>query len=203
MKEKYAGWVGNSVLCFKFEIIKFLSCLFTKLQDDPFKNKALLFSNNAQELHPDPFQAEDPFKSDPFKGADPFKGISLGAHCQMRGRGSAGTRVESAALSLGVGTSLSLRAACGLRPRATPESCVVAPAGGEREMRHKCQAWRGGGGEFWLAPHFPRLQPMSSANNTPFLFERRNSEKLPRPVASPTWICQSPFCRRAKHSSLL
>uniref|UniRef100_A0A452RXL2 Epidermal growth factor receptor substrate 15-like 1 n=1 Tax=Ursus americanus TaxID=9643 RepID=A0A452RXL2_URSAM len=45
----------------------------TLLQDDPFKNKALLFSNNAQELHPDPFQAEDPFKSDPFKGADPFK----------------------------------------------------------------------------------------------------------------------------------
>ncbi|XP_032989314.1 epidermal growth factor receptor substrate 15-like 1 isoform X2 [Rhinolophus ferrumequinum] len=42
--------------------------------DDPFKNKALLFSNNTQELHPDPFQAEDPFKSDPFKGADPFKG---------------------------------------------------------------------------------------------------------------------------------
>uniref|UniRef100_A0A8C5K1Z7 Epidermal growth factor receptor pathway substrate 15-like 1 n=1 Tax=Jaculus jaculus TaxID=51337 RepID=A0A8C5K1Z7_JACJA len=43
-------------------------------QEDPFKNKALLFSNNTQELHPDPFQAEDPFKSDPFKGADPFKG---------------------------------------------------------------------------------------------------------------------------------
>uniref|UniRef100_A0A8C8UDL5 Epidermal growth factor receptor substrate 15-like 1 n=1 Tax=Peromyscus maniculatus bairdii TaxID=230844 RepID=A0A8C8UDL5_PERMB len=43
-------------------------------QDDPFKNKALLFSNTSQELHPDPFQAEDPFKSDPFKGADPFKG---------------------------------------------------------------------------------------------------------------------------------
>ncbi|KAL4678053.1 hypothetical protein H8959_020727 [Pygathrix nigripes] len=42
--------------------------------DDPFKNKALLFSNNTQELHPDPFQTEDPFKSDPFKGADPFKG---------------------------------------------------------------------------------------------------------------------------------
>ncbi|XP_021106729.1 epidermal growth factor receptor substrate 15-like 1 isoform X15 [Heterocephalus glaber] len=42
--------------------------------DDPFKNKALLFSNNTQDLHPDPFQAEDPFKSDPFKGADPFKG---------------------------------------------------------------------------------------------------------------------------------
>ncbi|XP_063472279.1 epidermal growth factor receptor substrate 15-like 1 isoform X7 [Symphalangus syndactylus] len=41
--------------------------------DDPFKNKALLFSNNTQELHPDPFQTEDPFKSDPFKGADPFK----------------------------------------------------------------------------------------------------------------------------------
>ncbi|XP_064237761.1 epidermal growth factor receptor substrate 15-like 1 isoform X11 [Aotus nancymaae] len=44
------------------------------VKDDPFKNKALLFSNNTQELHPDPFQTEDPFKSDPFKGADPFKG---------------------------------------------------------------------------------------------------------------------------------
>ncbi|XP_074162219.1 epidermal growth factor receptor substrate 15-like 1 isoform X5 [Sminthopsis crassicaudata] len=44
------------------------------VKDDPFKNKALLFSNNTQELHTDPFQAEDPFKSDPFKGADPFKG---------------------------------------------------------------------------------------------------------------------------------
>nr|XP_051691673.1 epidermal growth factor receptor substrate 15-like 1 isoform X4 [Oryctolagus cuniculus] len=42
--------------------------------DDPFKNKALLFSNNTQDSHADPFQAEDPFKSDPFKGADPFKG---------------------------------------------------------------------------------------------------------------------------------
>ncbi|KAM9098490.1 epidermal growth factor receptor substrate 15-like 1 isoform X4 [Sarcophilus harrisii] len=44
------------------------------VKDDPFKNKALLFSNSTQELHTDPFQAEDPFKSDPFKGADPFKG---------------------------------------------------------------------------------------------------------------------------------
>ncbi|XP_053157376.1 epidermal growth factor receptor substrate 15-like 1 isoform X2 [Hemicordylus capensis] len=42
--------------------------------DDPFKNKALTFSNNAQDLHTDPFQAEDPFRSDPFKGADPFRG---------------------------------------------------------------------------------------------------------------------------------
>ncbi|KAM5238405.1 epidermal growth factor receptor substrate 15-like 1 isoform 2-T2 [Ctenodactylus gundi] len=42
--------------------------------DDPFRNKALLFSSNTQELPPDPFQTEDPFKSDPFKGADPFKG---------------------------------------------------------------------------------------------------------------------------------
>ncbi|XP_075579922.1 epidermal growth factor receptor substrate 15-like 1 isoform X7 [Pelecanus crispus] len=42
--------------------------------DDPFKNKALVFTNNTQELHTDPFQSEDPFKSDPFKGADPFKG---------------------------------------------------------------------------------------------------------------------------------
>ncbi|XP_060040441.1 epidermal growth factor receptor substrate 15-like 1 isoform X1 [Erinaceus europaeus] len=41
--------------------------------DDPFKNKALLFSN-PQDLHPASFQAEDPFKSDPFRGADPFKG---------------------------------------------------------------------------------------------------------------------------------
>uniref|UniRef100_A0A6I8PBG6 Epidermal growth factor receptor pathway substrate 15 like 1 n=1 Tax=Ornithorhynchus anatinus TaxID=9258 RepID=A0A6I8PBG6_ORNAN len=45
-----------------------------KEKDDPFKNKALLFSNNAQDLQADPFQSEDPFKSDPFKGADPFKG---------------------------------------------------------------------------------------------------------------------------------
>ncbi|KFV62426.1 Epidermal growth factor receptor substrate 15-like 1, partial [Dryobates pubescens] len=42
--------------------------------DDPFKNKALMFTNNTQELRTDPFQSEDPFKSDPFKGADPFKG---------------------------------------------------------------------------------------------------------------------------------
>ncbi|XP_061456598.1 epidermal growth factor receptor substrate 15-like 1 isoform X2 [Rhineura floridana] len=42
--------------------------------DDPFKNKALMFSSATQELHTDPFQAEDPFRSDPFKGADPFKG---------------------------------------------------------------------------------------------------------------------------------
>uniref|UniRef100_A0A8C3R8Z4 Epidermal growth factor receptor substrate 15-like 1 n=1 Tax=Cyanoderma ruficeps TaxID=181631 RepID=A0A8C3R8Z4_9PASS len=42
--------------------------------DDPFKNKALMFTNNTQELHSDPFQSEDPFKSDPFRGADPFKG---------------------------------------------------------------------------------------------------------------------------------
>ncbi|XP_055563097.1 epidermal growth factor receptor substrate 15-like 1 isoform X5 [Falco cherrug] len=46
--------------------------------DDPFKNKALMFTNNSQELHTDPFQSEDPFKSDPFKGADPFKGNPFG-----------------------------------------------------------------------------------------------------------------------------
>uniref|UniRef100_A0A8C2YDL0 Epidermal growth factor receptor substrate 15-like 1 n=1 Tax=Coturnix japonica TaxID=93934 RepID=A0A8C2YDL0_COTJA len=44
------------------------------VMDDPFKNKALMFTNNTQELHADPFLSEDPFKSDPFKGADPFKG---------------------------------------------------------------------------------------------------------------------------------
>uniref|UniRef100_A0A8C3PXL5 Epidermal growth factor receptor pathway substrate 15 like 1 n=1 Tax=Chrysolophus pictus TaxID=9089 RepID=A0A8C3PXL5_CHRPC len=46
--------------------------------DDPFKSKALMFTNNTQELHTDPFQSEDPFKSDPFKGADPFKGNPFG-----------------------------------------------------------------------------------------------------------------------------
>lgn len=50
------------------------------LQDDPFKNKALAFSNNTQELHTDPFQTEDPFRSDPFKGADPFRG----SKCQWK-----------------------------------------------------------------------------------------------------------------------
>ncbi|KGL73091.1 Epidermal growth factor receptor substrate 15-like 1, partial [Tinamus guttatus] len=48
------------------------------VKDDPFKNKALMFTNNTQELHTDPFQSEDPFKSDPFKGADPFKGNPFG-----------------------------------------------------------------------------------------------------------------------------
>ncbi|XP_054252096.1 epidermal growth factor receptor substrate 15-like 1 isoform X3 [Indicator indicator] len=46
--------------------------------DDPFKNKALMFTNNTQELRTDPFQSEDPFRSDPFKGADPFKGNPFG-----------------------------------------------------------------------------------------------------------------------------
>lgn len=74
------------ILCLALnQIMKSLSCLFAKLQDDPFKNKALLFSNNAQELHPDPFQAEDPFKSDPFKGADPFKGTSLSPTLSPKG----------------------------------------------------------------------------------------------------------------------
>ncbi|XP_063311494.1 epidermal growth factor receptor substrate 15-like 1 isoform X1 [Pelobates fuscus] len=45
---------------------------------DPFKNKALLFSNNGPEPYSDPFQAEDPFTSDPFKGADPFKSNPFG-----------------------------------------------------------------------------------------------------------------------------
>ncbi|XP_015741635.1 epidermal growth factor receptor substrate 15-like 1 isoform X4 [Coturnix japonica] len=48
------------------------------VMDDPFKNKALMFTNNTQELHADPFLSEDPFKSDPFKGADPFKGNPFG-----------------------------------------------------------------------------------------------------------------------------
>ncbi|XP_062868489.1 epidermal growth factor receptor substrate 15-like 1 isoform X2 [Trichomycterus rosablanca] len=40
--------------------------------DDPFKVKPNVFGSNAQEMHTDPFQSEDPFKSDPFKG-DPFQ----------------------------------------------------------------------------------------------------------------------------------
>ncbi|XP_060738790.1 epidermal growth factor receptor substrate 15-like 1 isoform X3 [Tachysurus vachellii] len=42
------------------------------VMDDPFKVKANVFSTNSQEMHTDPFQSEDPFKSDPFKG-DPFQ----------------------------------------------------------------------------------------------------------------------------------
>lgn len=45
--------------------MKSLSCLLAKLQDDPFQNKARIVANNTQELHPDPFQAEDPFKIRP------------------------------------------------------------------------------------------------------------------------------------------
>ncbi|KAM4810128.1 epidermal growth factor receptor substrate 15-like 1 isoform 2-T2 [Rhinophrynus dorsalis] len=47
-------------------------------KDDPFKNKALLFSNNNQDIYTDPFQTEDPFTADPFKGADPFKSNPFG-----------------------------------------------------------------------------------------------------------------------------
>ncbi|KAJ7308261.1 hypothetical protein JRQ81_008788 [Phrynocephalus forsythii] len=42
--------------------------------DDPFKNKALIFTSHGPELPPDPFHTEDPFKgADPFKGSDPFQ----------------------------------------------------------------------------------------------------------------------------------
>ncbi|XP_061593424.1 epidermal growth factor receptor substrate 15-like 1 isoform X4 [Cololabis saira] len=41
-------------------------------QEDPFKVKPSVFSSQPQELHTDPFHAEDPFKTDPFKG-DPFQ----------------------------------------------------------------------------------------------------------------------------------
>uniref|UniRef100_A0A3B4D2F3 Epidermal growth factor receptor pathway substrate 15 like 1 n=1 Tax=Pygocentrus nattereri TaxID=42514 RepID=A0A3B4D2F3_PYGNA len=40
--------------------------------EDPFKVKTNVFNSNSQEMHTDPFQSEDPFKSDPFKG-DPFQ----------------------------------------------------------------------------------------------------------------------------------
>ncbi|KAJ1085618.1 hypothetical protein NDU88_005748 [Pleurodeles waltl] len=46
--------------------------------EDPFKNKAVPLTNNTPEIHADPFQTEDPFKTDPFKGADPFKGNPFG-----------------------------------------------------------------------------------------------------------------------------
>ncbi|KFW63239.1 Epidermal growth factor receptor substrate 15-like 1, partial [Pygoscelis adeliae] len=64
-RSNYGAMVKKKLLLFS---------VFYNNQDDPFKNKALMFTNNTQELHTDPFQSEDPFKSDPFKGADPFKG---------------------------------------------------------------------------------------------------------------------------------
>uniref|UniRef100_A0A8B9LEP7 Epidermal growth factor receptor pathway substrate 15-like 1a n=1 Tax=Astyanax mexicanus TaxID=7994 RepID=A0A8B9LEP7_ASTMX len=42
--------------------------------EDPFKVKTNVFNSNPQEMHTDPFQSEDPFKSDPFKGYYPFGG---------------------------------------------------------------------------------------------------------------------------------
>uniref|UniRef100_A0A8C1AHU3 Epidermal growth factor receptor pathway substrate 15-like 1a n=1 Tax=Cyprinus carpio carpio TaxID=630221 RepID=A0A8C1AHU3_CYPCA len=47
--------------------------------EDPFKVKTTVFNSAPQEMHMDPFQSEDPFKTDPFKGrsypfgGDPFK----------------------------------------------------------------------------------------------------------------------------------
>ncbi|KAI2650456.1 Epidermal growth factor receptor substrate 15-like 1 [Labeo rohita] len=44
--------------------------------EDPFKVKTAVFNSAPQEMHTDPFQSEDPFKTDPFKdpfGGDPFK----------------------------------------------------------------------------------------------------------------------------------
>uniref|UniRef100_A0A9J8CNS5 Epidermal growth factor receptor pathway substrate 15-like 1a n=2 Tax=Cyprinus carpio TaxID=7962 RepID=A0A9J8CNS5_CYPCA len=36
--------------------------------EDPFKVKTTVFNSAPQEMHTDPFQSEDPFKTDPFKG---------------------------------------------------------------------------------------------------------------------------------------
>uniref|UniRef100_A0A672KAT9 Epidermal growth factor receptor pathway substrate 15 like 1 n=1 Tax=Sinocyclocheilus grahami TaxID=75366 RepID=A0A672KAT9_SINGR len=36
--------------------------------EDPFKVKTTVFNSAPQEIHTDPFQSEDPFKTDPFKG---------------------------------------------------------------------------------------------------------------------------------------
>uniref|UniRef100_A0A8C1H205 Epidermal growth factor receptor pathway substrate 15-like 1a n=1 Tax=Cyprinus carpio carpio TaxID=630221 RepID=A0A8C1H205_CYPCA len=47
--------------------------------ENPFKVKTTVFNSAPQEMHMDPFQSEDPFKTDPFKGrsypfgGDPFK----------------------------------------------------------------------------------------------------------------------------------
>uniref|UniRef100_A0A9J7X4N8 Epidermal growth factor receptor pathway substrate 15-like 1a n=1 Tax=Cyprinus carpio carpio TaxID=630221 RepID=A0A9J7X4N8_CYPCA len=47
--------------------------------EDPFKVKTTVFNSAPQEMHTDPFQSEDPFKTDPFKGrsctffCDPFQ----------------------------------------------------------------------------------------------------------------------------------
>uniref|UniRef100_A0A672KC09 Epidermal growth factor receptor pathway substrate 15 like 1 n=1 Tax=Sinocyclocheilus grahami TaxID=75366 RepID=A0A672KC09_SINGR len=44
--------------------------------EDPFKVKTTVFNSAPQEIHTDPFQSEDPFKTDPFKGrpfCDPFQ----------------------------------------------------------------------------------------------------------------------------------
>uniref|UniRef100_A0A672QHM1 Epidermal growth factor receptor pathway substrate 15 like 1 n=1 Tax=Sinocyclocheilus grahami TaxID=75366 RepID=A0A672QHM1_SINGR len=40
--------------------------------EDPFKVKTTVFNSAPQEMHTDPFQSEDPFKTDPFK-SDPFQ----------------------------------------------------------------------------------------------------------------------------------
>ncbi|XP_059399882.1 epidermal growth factor receptor substrate 15-like 1 isoform X4 [Carassius carassius] len=40
--------------------------------EDPFKAKTTVFNSAPQEMHMDPFQSEDPFKTDPFK-SDPFQ----------------------------------------------------------------------------------------------------------------------------------
>uniref|UniRef100_A0A673IRZ4 Epidermal growth factor receptor substrate 15-like 1 n=1 Tax=Sinocyclocheilus rhinocerous TaxID=307959 RepID=A0A673IRZ4_9TELE len=46
------------------------------VMEDPFKVKTTVFNSTPQEMHTDPFQSEDPFKTDPFKGrpfCDPFQ----------------------------------------------------------------------------------------------------------------------------------
>uniref|UniRef100_A0A8C1YNN6 Epidermal growth factor receptor pathway substrate 15-like 1a n=1 Tax=Cyprinus carpio TaxID=7962 RepID=A0A8C1YNN6_CYPCA len=43
--------------------------------ENPFKVKTTVFNSAPQEMHTDPFQSEDPFKTDPFKGRSyPFGG---------------------------------------------------------------------------------------------------------------------------------
>ncbi|XP_077390230.1 epidermal growth factor receptor substrate 15-like 1 isoform X2 [Festucalex cinctus] len=41
-------------------------------KEDPFKVNPSVFSSQPQEIHADPFNSEDPFRTDPFKG-DPFQ----------------------------------------------------------------------------------------------------------------------------------
>lgn len=75
MTEMYTSGFSFQVFVFSFlngqcflvkADIYSLVCL-NPLQEDPFKVKTTVFNSAPQEMHMDPFQSEDPFKTDPFK----------------------------------------------------------------------------------------------------------------------------------------